>query len=94
MEENSQLNETYQEAKNELQSTMVKLEEEVKAQKAYANALESEVEKLKDEAAEKPMLHARVVELEQLLVKLEVQLEEEVSSLTTKKKLRPRCFIC
>lgn len=67
-----------------------KLEEDLKAQKASTNALESEIEKLKAEAAEKPVLHARVGVLEQQLTKLESQLEEEVLSKEgRKKKLRP-----
>ena len=78
MEENNLLNETYQNAKKELESVILQLEQQLKEQNAKEDALRSDIENLKAEIAEKPVLQTRLKELEEQLVKNENQLKEEV----------------
>ena len=78
MEENNLLNETYQNAKKELESVILQLEQQLKEQTAKEDALRSNIENLKAEIAEKPVLQTRLKELEEQLVKNENQLKEEV----------------
>lgn len=79
MEENNLLNETYQNAKNELQSIILQLEEQLKENKENIDALRSENENLKGEIAEKSSLQSHLKELEEQLLKTEAQLKEEVN---------------
>lgn len=78
MEENNLLTETYQNAKKELESVILQLEQQLKEQNAKEDALRSDIENLKAEIAEKPVLQTRLKELEEQLVKNENQLKEEV----------------
>lgn len=78
MEENNSLNETYQNAKNELQSVISQLEAQLNEKKATEETFKSEIESLKAQAAEKFVLETRIKELEELLVNVETQLKEEV----------------
>jgi chromosome segregation ATPase len=78
MEENNLLTESYQNAKKELQSVILQLEQQLKEQIAKEDALRSEIENLKAENADKPVLQTRLKELEEQLVKTEDQLKEEV----------------
>lgn len=78
MEENISLNETYQNAKNELQSVISQLEAQLNEKKATEETFKSEIESLKAQAAEKFALETRIKELEELLVNVEIQLKEEV----------------
>lgn len=78
MDENQLLNETYQNAKNELQSVILQLEGQLKDNKSNEVALKSENENLKVEIAEKSLLQTRLKELEEQLVKTEARLKEEV----------------
>lgn len=78
MEENNLLTETYQNAKKELESVILQLEQQLKEQNAKEDALRSNIENLKAEIAEKPVLQTRLKELEEQLVKNENQLKEEV----------------
>ncbi|KAH7533609.1 hypothetical protein FEM48_Zijuj04G0149900 [Ziziphus jujuba var. spinosa] len=78
MDENQLLNETYQNAKNELQSVILQLEGQLKENKSNEVALKSENENLKVEIAEKSLLQTRLKELEEQLVKTEARLKEEV----------------
>ena len=78
MEENNLLTETYQNAKKELESVILLLEQQLKEQNAKEDALRSDIENLKAEIAEKPVLQTRLKELEEQLLKNENQLEEEV----------------
>lgn len=78
MEENNSLNETYQNAKNELQSVISQLEAQLNEKKATEETFKSEIESLKAQAAEKFALETRIKELEELLVNVETQLKEEV----------------
>lgn len=78
MEENNLLTETYQNAKKELESVILQLEQQLKEQTAKEDALRSNIENLKAEIAEKPVLQTRLKELEEQLVKNENQLKEEV----------------
>lgn len=78
MDENQLLNETYQNAKNELESLIVQLEGQMKEIKANEDVLKSENESLKVEIAEKPLLQTHLKELEEQLVKTEARLKEEV----------------
>lgn len=79
MDENQLLNETYQNAKNELQSVIMQLEGQLKENKANEDAIKSEIESLKVEIAEKSLLQTRLKELEEQLVKTEARLKEEVN---------------
>lgn len=78
MEENNLLTETYQNAKKELESVILQLEQQLKEQNAKEDALRSDIENLKAEIAEKPVLQTRLKELEEQLLKNENQLKEEV----------------
>lgn len=78
MEENNLLTETYQNAKKELQSVILQLEQQLKEQNAKEDGLRCDIENLKAEIAEKPVLQTRLKELEEQLVKNENQLKEEV----------------
>jgi chromosome segregation ATPase len=78
MEENNLLTESYQNAKKELQSVILQLEQQLKEQIAKEDAFRSEIENLKAENADKPVLQTRLKELEEQLVKTEDQLKEEV----------------
>lgn len=77
-EENNQVNAMFQSTKDELQSIIAKLEEQVTVERSKADTLVSEIEKLREVAAEKSVLESQVEELEQTLKKLEAQLKEEV----------------
>ena len=79
MDENSLLNEVHQNTKKELQQVISELEEQLKEQKAGEAALKSEIENLKAEVAEKPLLQNSLQELEEKLVKTEAQLQKEVN---------------
>ncbi|KAM1010524.1 hypothetical protein ACFX2C_045994 [Malus domestica] len=81
MDENSLLNEVHHNTKKELQQVISNLEEQLKEQKAGEAALKSEVENLKAEVAEKPLLQNSLKELEEKLVKTEAQLQKEVESI-------------
>lgn len=78
MEENNLLTETYQNAKKELESVILQLEQQLKEQNAKEDALRSDIENLKAEIAEKPVLQTRLKDLEEQLLKNENQLKEEV----------------
>lgn len=78
MEENNLLTETYQNAKKELESVILQLEQQLKEQNAKEDALRSDIENLKAEIAEKPVLQTHLKELEEQLLKNENQLKEEV----------------
>lgn len=78
MEENNLLTETYQNAKKELESVILQLEQQLKEQNAKEVALRSDIENLKAEIAEKPVLQTRLKDLEEQLLKNENQLKEEV----------------
>lgn len=78
MEENNLLNETYQNAKKELQSVIIQLEEELKGLKGNEDAFKSEIESLKAEIAEKSALQTSLEELEKQLTATEARLKEEV----------------
>lgn len=78
MEENNQLNETYQDAKKELQSLISQLEGELNEQKKVGDALKLEIESLKAEAAEKSVLQTHLKEVEEQLATVEAQLKQEV----------------
>ncbi|KAJ0087791.1 hypothetical protein Patl1_33228 [Pistacia atlantica] len=80
MEENNLLNETYQNAKTELQSLISQLEGQLQQQKAIEVTLKSEIESLKSEAAGKLELENRLREVEKQLVTVETQLKEEVEN--------------
>lgn len=77
-EENNQVNAMFQSTKDELQSVIAKLEEELTVERSKADTLVSEIEKLKPVAAEKSVLESHVEELEKTLTKVEAQLKEEV----------------
>ncbi|KAM6548633.1 hypothetical protein CsatB_020309 [Cannabis sativa] len=78
MDENNMLNETYQNARKEHQSTILQLEGNLKETKEIIDALKAENEQLKAEIAEKSSLQSRLKELEEHLLKAETQLKEEV----------------
>lgn len=78
MEENNHLSETHQNSKKELESVILQLEEKLKEQNAKEDALKSEIENLKAEIDEKPVLQTRLKELEEQLMKSEDQLKQEV----------------
>lgn len=78
MEENNLLTETYQNAKKELQTVILQLEEQLNEQNAKQDALRSEIEKLKVEVTEKTVLQTRLKELEEQLVQSEDRLKQEV----------------
>lgn len=77
-EENKLLNETYQNAKKELQSLISQLEGQLQEQKAIEDTLKSKIESLSAEAAEKSNLENRLREVEEHWVTVETQLKEEV----------------
>ncbi|KAG2711425.1 hypothetical protein I3760_04G076600 [Carya illinoinensis] len=81
MEENNHLSETHQNSKKELESVILQLEEKLKEQNAKEDALKSEIENLKAEIDEKPVLQTRLKELEEQLMKSEDQLKQEVQSI-------------
>lgn len=85
MEENNLLNETYLNAKTELQSLISQLEGQLQEQKATEVTLKSEIESLKAEAAGKSELENRLREVEEQLVTVETQLKEEVLQTPEKK---------
>ena len=78
MEENILLNETHQNTKKELQSVILRLEEQLKDEKENEGSLKLEIKNLKAEIAESSLLQTRVKELEEQLVTVETQLKEEV----------------
>ncbi|KAF4399840.1 uncharacterized protein LOC133030283 [Cannabis sativa] len=78
MDENNMLNETYQNARKEHQSTILQLEGNLKETKEIIDALKAENEQLKAEIAEKSSLQSRLKELEEHLLKAKTQLKEEV----------------
>ncbi|KAK0584572.1 hypothetical protein LWI29_015388 [Acer saccharum] len=80
MEENNLLNETYENAKKELQSMISQLEGKLQEQKTTEDTLKFDIESLKAEAAEKSLLQTRLKELEELLVKVEAQSKQEVEN--------------
>ena len=77
-EQDNQVNKIFQSTKVELQSVIAKLEEQVTLERSKPNTLVSEIEKLKEVAAEKSVLESHVEELEKTLKKFEAQLKEEV----------------
>ncbi|KAF9587595.1 hypothetical protein IFM89_004427 [Coptis chinensis] len=84
MEENNSLNNTYQVERKELQEMISKLQGESNEQKELEETLRGVVESLKAELAEKSVVQARVVELDQQLVLAETRLKEEVESIKAK----------
>ena len=78
MEENILLNETHQNTKKELQSVILRLEEQLKDEKENEGSLKLEIKNLKAEIAESSLLQTRVKELEEQLVTVESLLKEEV----------------
>ncbi|KAF8390899.1 hypothetical protein HHK36_023198 [Tetracentron sinense] len=80
MEENNMLNETYQDARKELQTVINQLEGQLNEQKAREDALNAEMENLKAELTQKSLLQTRVTELEQQLILAENRVKEEVES--------------
>ncbi|CAN6918935.1 unnamed protein product [Brassica oleracea] len=81
-EQDNQVNKIFQSTKVELQSVIAKLEEQVTLERSKPNTLVSEIEKLKEVAAEKSVLESHVEELEKTLKKFEAQLKEEVKNAT------------
>ncbi|XP_048434432.1 COP1-interactive protein 1-like [Pyrus x bretschneideri] len=89
-DENSLLNEVHQNTKKELQQAISNLEEQLKEQKTGEAALKSEVENLKAEVAEKPLLQNSLMELQTMsahceedsrkLAKANIKLKEDVST--------------
>ncbi|CAN6574005.1 unnamed protein product [Malus baccata var. baccata] len=94
MDENRLLDEVHQNTKKELQQVISNLEEQLKEQKAGEAALKSEVENLKAEAAEKPLLQnslkelqtksAHIEEQSRKLAEANVKLKEDVSTYESK----------
>ncbi|XWS36804.1 hypothetical protein CRYUN_Cryun20dG0117200 [Craigia yunnanensis] len=87
-EENNMINETHQNTKKELQSVILKLEEQLKDEKENEESLKLEITNLKAEIAESSMLQSRVKEIEGQLVTVETQLKEEVESVKTAASVR------
>ncbi|KAF2540765.1 hypothetical protein F2Q70_00036792 [Brassica cretica] len=85
-EQDNQVNKIFQSTKVELQSVIAKLEEQVTLERSKPNTLVSEIEKLKEVAAEKSVLESHVEELEKTLKKFEAQLKEEVKNATAASK--------
>ncbi|XP_048434289.1 CAP-Gly domain-containing linker protein 1-like [Pyrus x bretschneideri] len=94
MDENRLLNEVRQNTKKELQQVIFNLEEQPKEQKAGEAALKSEVDNLKAEAAEKPLLQNYLKELQtksahfdeerRKLAEANIKLKEDVSTYESK----------
>ncbi|KAL5718826.1 hypothetical protein ACHQM5_011691 [Ranunculus cassubicifolius] len=80
-EEKSTLNETHQVERKELAEKINKLEGQQSEHKQTEDNLKAEVESLKTEVAEKSVVQARVLELEQQLTLAKAQLKE-VESIT------------
>ncbi|KAF3604501.1 hypothetical protein F2Q69_00037588 [Brassica cretica] len=70
----------------EKEAAMKQLEEQVTLERSKPNTLVSEIEKLKEVAAEKSVLESHVEELEKTLKKYEAQLKEEVKNATAASK--------
>ncbi|XP_077253344.1 early endosome antigen isoform X2 [Tasmannia lanceolata] len=85
MEENNLLTKTYQDSREELKALIDQLEGQLEGQlneqKARENTLNSEVENLKAEIAEKSIMQTRIAELEQHLTLAESRLKEEAESI-------------
>lgn len=81
-EENNQVNAIFQSTKDELQSVIAKLEEQITVERCKADTLVSEIEKLKEVAAEKSVLELHSEELEKNLTQVKAQLNEEVMNLS------------
>ncbi|XP_048434293.1 myosin-10-like [Pyrus x bretschneideri] len=89
-DENSLLNEVHQNTKKELQQAISNLEEQLNEQKTGEAALKSEVENLKAEVAEKPLLQNSLKELQtksthceeesRKLAEANIKLKEDVST--------------
>ncbi|CAD5178774.1 unnamed protein product [Musa acuminata subsp. malaccensis] len=75
MEENNMLNEMYQNARRQLEATIVQLEEKLSDQMARELSLNSIIENLKEELSEKSLMQPRILELEEKLRDAEEQLE-------------------
>ncbi|RRT84634.1 hypothetical protein B296_00005052 [Ensete ventricosum] len=75
MEENKMLNEMYQNARRELEATIVQLEEKLNEQMAKDLSLNSIIENLKEELSEKLLMQPRISNLEEKLRDAEEQLE-------------------
>ncbi|CAL9095061.1 unnamed protein product [Musa acuminata var. zebrina] len=75
MEENNTLNKMYQNARRQLEATIVQLEEKLSEQMARELSLNSIIEKLKEELSEKSLMQPRISELEEKLRDAEEQLE-------------------
>ncbi|XP_028963961.1 uncharacterized protein [Malus domestica] len=94
MDEIRLLDEVHQNTKKELQQVISNLEEQLKEQKAGEVALKSEVENLKSEAAEKPLLQNSLKELQtksahfeeesRKLAEANIKLKEDVSTYESK----------
>ncbi|KAA8526157.1 hypothetical protein F0562_007743 [Nyssa sinensis] len=80
MEENNLLNETYQNAKKELEDVSIQFEEKTKEHKLNEDALKAEMENLKAEIGEKTVLQNLLKELEEKSTITEARLKEEVES--------------
>ncbi|XP_064969296.1 uncharacterized protein LOC135584586 [Musa acuminata AAA Group] len=74
-EENNMLNEMYQNARRQLEATIVQLEEKLSEQMARELSLNSVIENLKEELSEKSLMQPRILELEEKLRDAEEQLE-------------------
>ncbi|XP_068336435.1 uncharacterized protein [Pyrus communis] len=93
-DENNLLDKVHQNTKKELQLAISNLEEQLKEQKAGEATLKSEVENLKAEAAEKPLLQNSLKELQtksahfeeksRKLVEANIKLKEDVSTYESK----------
>lgn len=77
-EENNQVNAMFQSTKEELQSVIAKLEEQLTVESSKADTLVSEIEKLRAVAAEKSVLESHFEELEKTLSEVKAQLKENV----------------
>ncbi|THU50439.1 hypothetical protein C4D60_Mb06t20240 [Musa balbisiana] len=74
-EENNMLNEMYQNARRQLEATIVQLEEKLSEQMARELSFNSIIENLKEELSEKSLMQPRISELEEKLRDAEEQLE-------------------
>ncbi|KAK6918034.1 hypothetical protein RJ641_016456 [Dillenia turbinata] len=88
IEEKNLLNETYQDAKQELQAVILQLEGQLKEHKANEDSLKADMENIKAESAEKTALQTRCKELEDQLVKAEARLREEVENVRSAAAVR------
>jgi len=68
----------FQSTKEELQSVIAKLEEQLTVESSKADTLVSEIEKLRAVAAEKSVLESHFEELEKTLSEVKAQLKENV----------------